>query len=675
MVTRALLIVISTFIAISIAGIVGNIVASQLEKSLNDHPRFRFLRRRTKLIIFLLIFCLLSIPSIVVQVLEQKSSHTELISESTLIPWAFATSTSDETLILIANFHSTAATNSEPHIKIRRKIEEELKQLGENKIHVAVEPSVVAADARKDAEDLGKRYHASMVIWGEDTGVQIIVNFLNLKEPKFHASSVTINETERTQLANPAAYAQFIIRDLPDQFAFLSLFSIGQSYSNNQDYPHATRIIESAIAALPSGTKLPALAEAHFMLGWLYGTLSLHDLSKSIVNLDKAIALKQDYAEAYINRGVAYYLKGNLEVAIQDYTKAIALNPNLDLVYNNRGLAYDKKKELNLAVQDYDKALTLNRNNVEAYANRGLTYKHIGNLDQAIKDFTKALTLDLNFAQAYLNRGLTYFLKGNLELALEDYNRAIALMPDYAEAYNNRGLVYNEKRKLDKALEDYNKAIALKPDYAEAYTDRGLTFEHLGKLNQALGDYNKAIALNPKLIQAYVNQSRVYKLMGKLEQAIQDLTKAIDLNPNDAEVYYWRGLLYVDNNELNQAIQDYTKSITLNPNNAEVYFNRGYIYNNRTDDHLKQNDIDSALKDINAAVADYNKAIALKPDYAEVYFHRGILAVISKDFPQAIRDFEFFIGWSQEHNQYTSERKEVEEMVVKLKAGKDPLLK
>jgi hypothetical protein len=52
---------------------------------------------------------------------------------------------------------------------------------------------------------------------GADTSVRVTVNYLNLKQPYFHAAEVQISETERTQLANPSAYARFVTSDLPGQ--------------------------------------------------------------------------------------------------------------------------------------------------------------------------------------------------------------------------------------------------------------------------------------------------------------------------------------------------------------------------------------------------------------------------------------------------------------------------
>ena len=44
---------------------------------------------------------------------------------------------------------------------------------------------------------------------------------------------------------------------------------------------------------------------------------------------DQAIQLKSDYAEAYVNRGLAYAGKGDYDRAIADYDEAIQLQPDL----------------------------------------------------------------------------------------------------------------------------------------------------------------------------------------------------------------------------------------------------------------------------------------------------------------------------------------------------------
>ena len=92
-------------------------------------------------------------------------------------PLLITPATNDETLILIADFYNTAAVDSEPHIKIWRQLQQTIEERGEFSIRVALEPTELTADQRADAVALGKRYNASMIIWGEDTGVEVYVNF------------------------------------------------------------------------------------------------------------------------------------------------------------------------------------------------------------------------------------------------------------------------------------------------------------------------------------------------------------------------------------------------------------------------------------------------------------------------------------------------------------------
>ena len=60
---------------------------------------------------------------------------------------------------------------------------------------------------------------------------------------------------------------------------------------------------------------------------------------EAITDLDKAISLKPDFAEAYLYRGAVNNEIGKYEVAIDDFDKAIGMNPNLADAYVSRAMA------------------------------------------------------------------------------------------------------------------------------------------------------------------------------------------------------------------------------------------------------------------------------------------------------------------------------------------------
>ena len=96
---------------------------------------------------------------------------------------------------------------------------------------------------------------------------------------------------------------------------------------------------------------------------WFIGILVFGGLptacTTTIEDYTKAIELNPDDAEAYHNRGAAYYDLGNLELAIKDYTKAIELDPDFARTYINRGLAYRLSGNLDKAIKDYERYLEL----------------------------------------------------------------------------------------------------------------------------------------------------------------------------------------------------------------------------------------------------------------------------------------------------------------------------
>jgi excisionase family DNA binding protein len=361
---------------------------------------------------------------------------------ATATPLPITPASEDETLILIATFHRTEGiADTDAHNEIRRAIQAAAADLGLSNLRVEVEPTSIAADARNEAQGIGQRYGASMIIWGEDTGVRTTVNYLNLREPDFDAAEVKISETVRTQLASPSSYASFITKDLPGQLTFLSLFAIGQSYIAKEDYKSARKTIERAISSLALGTTIEGLVEAYFRLGWLYSVPS------------------NDYDQALAN-----------------YSQAIRLDPYYVMAYNNRGLVYEQKDDPEQALADYNQAIRLNPSFGGAYVNRGNVYINYDDLDGALADYNQAIRLDPNLAEAYYNRGFVYYIRDDPEQALADYNQAIRLDPNLAEAYYYRGPAYAPYLNAVPSLDGTALFI-----YIQTATEfRGTVFAHVG---------------------------------------------------------------------------------------------------------------------------------------------------------------------------------------------------
>ena len=121
--------------------------------------------------------------------------------------------------------------------------------------------------------------------------------------------------------------------------------------------------------------------------------------SKAVQELDEAIRLNPQDAQAYHKRGVAYGNLGQQLKAIQDFDEAISLNPKLAKFYGNRGVAYGKLGQPERAIEDYDEAISLDPNWAAAYHIRAITYTVLGKDDDAKEDVESAVALGIDRAE------------------------------------------------------------------------------------------------------------------------------------------------------------------------------------------------------------------------------------------------------------------------------------
>ncbi len=120
-------------------------------------------------------------------------------------------------------------------------------------------------------------------------------------------------------------------------------------------------------------------------------------LDEAIPAFSRVIEERPYFADAYVNRGLAYYEKGNLDRAEQDFMKAIQLNTHHQSAHNNLGLIYLQKGRYRLAISHLEKALEAPAENlinrVTVLENLAFIYEQQGMADRAAQARQKAQEL------------------------------------------------------------------------------------------------------------------------------------------------------------------------------------------------------------------------------------------------------------------------------------------
>ena len=95
-------------------------------------------------------------------------------------------------------------------------------------------------------------------------------------------------------------------------------------------------------------------------------------------------------AAVYLQRGNAWFAKGDYDSAIADYGEAINRSPKFVDAYQNRGRAFFKPGDFDRADKDFSEAIRLNPKSTQAFNDRGLSLYNKGEFDLAIKELRQS---------------------------------------------------------------------------------------------------------------------------------------------------------------------------------------------------------------------------------------------------------------------------------------------
>ncbi|MFQ4140862.1 tetratricopeptide repeat protein [Chlorogloeopsis sp. ULAP02] len=324
------------------------------------------------------------------------------------------------------------------------------------------------------------------------------------------------------------------------------------------------------------------------------------DWAGAIEEFNSAIQLNPYFAEAHLQRGLAYYDLGDILQAVSDYTEALKLNPKSIEACYCRALARVGLKNFPGALTDINQAIFLNSNYASAYNLRAIIHRKQGYIQDAIANFKKAAELylqqkdkencrlclekikelqpkekpilvrqvssqasSIQSPQAYLTQLLEKAEKGDIRQALEDLNWALQVDPQDAQAYCCRGVVRCKQENYREAIADFNQALLLNFQDPIVYRNRGRARFHLGDHQGAIADFNRALQIEPQDALLYIARGNTYRAMGHYLAAIQDYTQVLQINPDDAQAYYNRGIAYAHLEEMQDAIADYQRAASI----------------------------------------------------------------------------------------------------------------
>lgn len=181
---------------------------------------------------------------------------------------------------------------------------------------------------------------------------------------------------------------------------------------------------------------------------------------KAFDGTDWLLKLIHNDEGSYFNRGMAYYLTGEIEKAIESYQKVLELtnNSHIDAI-NNLGTIYANQQKYDKAEKMFKQAVKLS-DNTSAKDNLRKLYLIQGKSKEAsnIRPDSKEENVS---ALIKLARG--YYEKGELNKVIEELKKVVAIAPNHTESYRNIASIYYKQGNYQQANIWFKKLLEINP--------------------------------------------------------------------------------------------------------------------------------------------------------------------------------------------------------------------
>ena len=274
---------------------------------------------------------------------------------------------------------------------------------------------------------------------------------------------------------------------------------------------------------------------------------------------DEAISKNPEFADAYLNKGIALMKLNRNKDAFDILTRAIEVDPTLLQANLTRAESAILLSDLNSADADLKHISKDYKDSSRYYLIHGDLLSSRGETSTAVADYDKSISLAPTNSEAFVNRGAIYYGMGKYVMAKSDFLAAIKVNPFQTEAINNLGLIATKEGNWEQALAYFDKILSRDPSNALALNNKGYVEIETGKLEQARQNIEHSIEVLPENGYALRNLGLYYLKTKDHKKAISAFEKAISFEQPVESLFGYAGLAYFANHDKNKACETWSK--------------------------------------------------------------------------------------------------------------------
>ena len=380
-------------------------------------------------------------------------------------------------------------------------------------------------------------------------------------------------ETEMTDVQTEESY----VLDASDSQTLDTCYSLALNAINAEDYETAKDYLSVCFGYCDPVSNPVMYADLLLKLACINSIEGKNDLA--LHNLNAALRIDPELADAYMVRTEVYVEQGNVDKAIADLEKYIELTEDISL-YATVAQLQEAKGDMEAAQSAYDKYVEgSGEEDEEAAFQAGLYRMQNGKFDEAIAAFEAyqddetygagamynigVCKMDLGdyagaveaftaceekggtFEGMYYNRGVCHLLNNDWAEGAADFEASIEKEPYVDDATYNLAICQMQQEDYEGAISTFTLCIgdgenveaeseaesaegeSLPVENFGAYYYRAVCEGVIGSLEEALADYTVCIENGYELTQSYYQRAQVYAALGDTENQNLDLTESL----------------------------------------------------------------------------------------------------------------------------------------------------
>jgi tetratricopeptide (TPR) repeat protein len=301
-----------------------------------------------------------------------------------------------------------------------------------------------------------------------------------------------------------------------------------------QALPGLSQTTHKPVASASSAAGDQALAQG-------VEALQHNDAASAVVAFRTVTKLRPQFAEGFLNLGLALEQEKTYPEAASALEKAQSLKPTLRGANLFLGIADYQLSRFDQAVVALKREIRLSPKDPKAWMWLGLSQVAAGHVEDGAASLDAAYAITPKDPDVLYHRGYAHLL-----VSKSSYQEMFAVDPDSYRVHEVLGQADAEADRTSDAIGEYKLAIERASRTLGLHEELGDLYWVSGSMDLADEAYEQELALDPYSFTSYYKLGSLRVIVGKAQAALAPLERAVALEPRFESVYYYLGRAQVE---------------------------------------------------------------------------------------------------------------------------------